>query len=744
MKKIFFIFFIFLSFSSSAQHETDYWYFGNYAGLDFSSGKPEPLTDGRLKNYEGCAVVSDSAGNLLFYTNGVSVWNREHQIMQNGTNLFGDTSSTQSALIIPQPGNDSLFYIFTTDELSVNTKTLNTDGLNYSIVNINKNSGKGEIIEKNIHLLDSSTEKITSVKHQNNTDYWIITHEWGNDAYYSYLLTETGLNPPIITHIGTAVGNDQRMSVGYMKASPDGSKIVTALLLLTKWEIFDFDNLSGILSNPVEIDFPALYSAYGCEFSPDASKLYIGLNDTLLQADMNAGTQTDIQNSLTKIAVLNSAVGAIQNANNGKIYITNDFADSLSVINYPDSFPAACGFEKNAVFLDGMKARLGLPNFMQSYFKSVKFRADNTCFDDSASFTILNPANIDSVIWNFNDPPSGIENTSRLLNPKHRFTSHGIFKIQLTIWFNNIESTFFENIKIVPPPTLNLGNDTVLCTADSIILSAYSPHYRYLWNNSLTDSAIVVNTDGTYWVKIENIYTTCKNSDTINIIFSEIPEINLGNDTSFCENTDFLIDAYHPDYAYVWQDDSHESYFETDTAGVFYVQVKNSDNCENSDTIKLSMDYYPRFQFGNDTTICEGHFFTLSPNLENTEYLWQDGSTDSVLYVGKPGLYSLKTQNKCGFWSDSIFIDFEYCGPIDIPNVFSPNDDGINDIFKIKGIENDRWILKIYSRWGNLIYETADYQNDWRCSNADSGVYYYILTNPAKNQTYKGTVRVIK
>ncbi len=279
MKKILFIIFIFQSFFSLSQHEADFWYFGNYAGLDFSSGKPEPLTDGQLKNYEGCAVISDSAGNLLFYTNGVKVWNKQHQIMENGTGLFGDTSSTQSAIIIPQPGNDSLFYLFTTDELSVNTKNLFTDGLNYSIVNINKNNGNGKIIYKNIHLLDSATEKLTAVKHQNNNDIWIITHEWGNSKYYAWLLTENGLNTtPVISDIGTPIGNDQRLSIGYMKISPDGTKIVTAVLGLSKWEIFDFNTSTGQLSNKIEISLQGSYLAYACEFSPNASKLYICSN----------------------------------------------------------------------------------------------------------------------------------------------------------------------------------------------------------------------------------------------------------------------------------------------------------------------------------------------------------------------------------------------------------------------------------------------------------------------------------
>ncbi len=744
MKNFFFLFFILLDFVLFAQHEADYWYFGNYAGLDFSSGKPEPLTDGQLKNYEGCATISDSLGNLLFYTNGVTVWNKNHQIMQNGEGLLGDTSATQSALIIPQPENDSIFYLFTTDELTVENESLVTDGLNYSVINIKKNNNKGEVILKNIHLLDSATEKITAIKHQNGKDIWIIAHEWGNNRYYTFLLDENGLSPPVISETGASIGNDQRLSIGYMKASPEGNKIVTAILGLSKWEIFDFDNLTGILSNKTELSVSGLWIAYACEFSPDGSKLYIASADSLLQADMNAGSQSDIQNSLTKTGKLKSIIGAIQNANNGKIYVTSDLSDSLSVINFPDSLPATCGFEKNAVYLDGRKARLGLPNFMQSYFKPAKFRAKNKCFGDTSVFTILNTNNIDSVMWNFGDEASGSENTSKLLNPKHRFTGYGVFEVSLTVWYSGYENIFKENIKIVPPPYLDLGKDTVICDTNSLTLSAYAPHLSYLWNILSTDSAVTVDTSGTYSVKIENIYTGCKNEDSIQVVFAETPEINLGEDREFCETRTYIIKAYHPGYTYTWQDGSHNPYFETDTGGVFTVKVKNAEGCPNSDTLVLTKLFLPRFDFGNDTVICEGDCFILNPGLENADYYWQDGSNDSVFCASETGKYYLTAKNICGVWSDSIFIGSKYCGDIYIPNIFTPNGDGINDVFIIKGIENEVWKLEIFNRWGNRVYLSLDYNNDWQGKDLKSGVYYYILTNTETKRLYKGTVRLLK
>lgn len=749
MRKIIFIVLYLLLINNQlfAQHEADFWYFGNNAGIDFSSGNPEPLINGQLKNYEGCAVISDSVGNLLFYTNGITVWNKQHLIMQNGDGLFGDSSSTQSAIVIPKPKSDSIFYIFTTDVLYKDgLPEYIHKGLNYSIVNMNRNAGLGEIIQKNTLLLDTVTEKITAVKHKNGKDIWLITHKWGNNDFYCRLITKDGLQNIVISSVGTIhAGADPYFvaSIGNLKASADGSKIVVAMLGLSRYEVFDFDNETGIISNPLILDFAL--TAYGCEFSPNCSKLYMTNHYKLVQADLNAGTSADIINSLTDVYEFESIVGSLQLANNGKLYITNDTVDYLSVINYPDSIVPTCGFENNAVFLEEKKARLGLPNFIQSYFKKSSFNYRNICIHDTTFFSIESIANIDSVLWNFDDENSNLFNTSNNINPFHIFTETGVYNVKLTVWYNDIASIYSDKIKIISLPKINLGKDTTFCNTSNYIINAYSKHLNYIWNTASTDSAILVNQSNSYWCTVENVYTGCKNSDTINIIFSNIPEIELGNDTSFCKNTSFNIDAFHTGYSYIWQDNSTNSCFKTDTAGVFLVRVKNSDACENSDTIILSIKYIPRFAFIKDTIICENSSFILAPNLDaDVEYIWQDESKETSFLVNNEGVYKLTSSNICGNWSDSINVATRYCGDIYIPNVFTPTNDGVNELFKIKGIEYDVWDLKIYSRWGELVFHASDYKNEWNGGSLSPTVYYYILSNFKNNTIYKGTVRIVR
>ena len=196
-----------------SQKESANWYFGEFAGLNFNSGNPVPLLDGKLDTREGCATISDPNGNLLFYTDGVTVWDRVHKVMPNGQMLLGHGSSTESALIIPKPGSKSRFYIFTIDQPSYYLKDIAViNGVNYSEVDLALNGGYGDIVDgvKNKHLVTynpndatenkyKSSEKITAVTHSDGSSIWVITNFM--DRFYSFLVDVNGVktNPVVST-----------------------------------------------------------------------------------------------------------------------------------------------------------------------------------------------------------------------------------------------------------------------------------------------------------------------------------------------------------------------------------------------------------------------------------------------------------------------------------------------------------------------------------------------------------------
>src|SRR4030095_1334601 len=158
MRQVLLLFFISLCYYHlQAQNEGNIWYFGDEAGIDFNSGVPVAITNSQMSTLEGCATICDVNGNLLFYTDGMTVWSSNQSIMSNGTGLYGNYSATQSGVIVPQPGT-SIYYVFTVDE-NIGF------GLRYSIVDISANGGLGDVISKNNLLLGQSSEKVTAVKH---------------------------------------------------------------------------------------------------------------------------------------------------------------------------------------------------------------------------------------------------------------------------------------------------------------------------------------------------------------------------------------------------------------------------------------------------------------------------------------------------------------------------------------------------------------------------------------------------
>jgi hypothetical protein len=205
-----------------SQGEANIWYFGQNAGLDFNSGSPVALTDGQLNTLEGCATISNSVGQLLFYTDGVTVYNKNHTVMVNGTDLLGHSSSMQSATIVPKPGSNNLYYIFTTD-----AETL-PNGFRYSVVDMDLDGGNGAVTtEKNILVYTPTTESLGVTKHANGIDFWVVTHEWNNNNFNAHLLTASGLSSvPITTSIGLPIsGGSGFEAAGSIKLSPSGSKL---------------------------------------------------------------------------------------------------------------------------------------------------------------------------------------------------------------------------------------------------------------------------------------------------------------------------------------------------------------------------------------------------------------------------------------------------------------------------------------------------------------------------------------
>src|SRR6187399_1695349 len=179
MKKILYLLFPVFANICSGQGEANHWYFGDHAGLDFSSGSPVVDLNSAMYTDEGCASISDASGLLQFYTDGISVYNRNHVLMTNGNNLNGSSTASQSAMIAKQPGSVSTYYIFTTDGVG------GPKGLCYSIVDMALQGGLGEVVTKNVQLVTPVCEQLTATFHANGNDIWVVAHDIIS-SYYAY------------------------------------------------------------------------------------------------------------------------------------------------------------------------------------------------------------------------------------------------------------------------------------------------------------------------------------------------------------------------------------------------------------------------------------------------------------------------------------------------------------------------------------------------------------------------------
>tara|TARA_B110000046_G_scaffold86197_1_gene94280 strand:+ start:9135 stop:12989 length:3855 start_codon:yes stop_codon:yes gene_type:complete len=461
MKKGFFLLFFLITTICYSQKQANIWYFGDKAGLDFNSGTPVVLNNSEMETYEGCATISDGTGNLLFYTDGISVWNRNHQIMPNGIGLLGSTSATQSAIMVPKPNDSNIYYIFTVDDLA------ESDGLNYSEIDISLNSGLGDVTtNKNINLLTPTTEKITAVLHQNGVDIWVITHGWNNNNFYAYLVSSSGVNTiPIISSVGTIVDGLTPNSAGVLKISPDGKKIVICNAE-SHAELIDFNTANGTFNNPILLNTRS--GNYGAEFSPSGELLYVSniYNDSNInQYNLNAANISASETTIYALTDSFKAFGQLQLGPDNKIYVANNLHNYLSIINSPNSLGLSCNYEHDAILLNPGSCNLGLPTFIQSYFFNTSIVYNNTCFGDTTNFSLAVAP--DTVVWDFGDPTSAVNNTSTLLAPTHVFTSPGTYTVTATATLAAETTIEEEIITIYNQPTATKPSDLLPCDANN-------------------------------------------------------------------------------------------------------------------------------------------------------------------------------------------------------------------------------------------------------------------------------------
>jgi uncharacterized protein (TIGR02145 family) len=555
----------------SAQGEFNKWYFGANAGIDFNSTPPSALPASAMNTMHASVSVADSLGSLLFYSQGLSVYNRNHQIMPNGNGLLGD-QLTQGVFIVMKPGADNIYYLFTIN----NTLFPVTYGLYYSLIDMNLNGGLGDVVSGNKNIFISGTDDVYNgihgTRYLNNYDAWIIVRKFTTNQYAAYRITSSGISvTPVLSACSLPGCNGFSCGNNVLKISQDGTRYV--FVSHDPVQNIDIAEL-GIFNSQTGVLFPLFQfrpfnlvheNPLYFEFSPDSKYLYAVSSfttDNRMIFQYNLAFSDSVQFMQSQILIATPHVGlALQLGPDGKIYQCVSNLDSLNVIHNPNVQGLGCNFQSNALALASSTfCHSGLPQFLQRYKSYLHFSGN--CLHDSLHFSgdIWPPG--DTIRWNFGDPASGVANVSYLPTPSHLFTAPGNYTVELYVRHNdNRTDTTWRTITIYPSPAPLLGPDKTICAGGSTTFDAgFCSICSYEWKNLGT--GLIVGTDqtfatgiaGNYSVKVTN-GNNCAGYDTVQLVTTPVPQVtNTQLTKSICsgENVNISLSPSVPGTMFHW------------------------------------------------------------------------------------------------------------------------------------------------------------------------------------------------
>ena len=677
------------TFSFLHSQNTDNWIFGRHAGLHFeSNGDTTPFNGSSLNTREGCTSFSDSNGNLLFYSDGSTVWNKNHQIMPNGINLGGDDSSSQSGLTVPNPSNNDLFYLFTVGDWG-------DEGFYVSTIDISQDGGLGSVIGSSINLSDpinnnNWSEKITAVKRESENEYWVIT--FSEDTFYSFLITSSGLNTTPIVSSGMHHAYDAR---GYLKVSPNGLKLVSANMTDGTY-LYNFDIETGIVSNEQNLNLNN-YDGYGVEFSKDSNVLYvatggyISTTERLFQFDL---TSANINNSRQLIYSYFNSRAALQLASNGKIYWASDESYNISVINNPSQLGAACNLSFQTVNLGTNRSGQGLPPFIQSLFLETNILVENLELCDGDTYELgpdtSNYPATTTYLW-YHDNVLLPNTSSSIILDNNTSLNAGTYRIEVN--FNDgsltlIDETivqFYEYANVNTPTSIQIcdidsdgiSNVDLTFYQDEISVGLNTDNFAYYFNqddaeneeNPIIDPSNFLTSNVHLLVRVE----TGGDCFVLGEIDISVTVSTISYSESFNECDDFL-DIY-----------GNNNSFNDDTDGIAQFDFSDSVN----DIISL-------FPLDQQVNISIHFYHTLN---EATQEINEVTDIDSYRNINSPNYERLyirvnnNLNNECAGLGNDLFINL-IVTPIPITNATESiracdlNQDGFGS-FDITNLESE-------------------------------------------------------
>jgi len=487
----------------------------------------------------------------------------------------------------------------------------------------------------------------------------------------------------------------------------------------------------------------------------------------------------------------------------GRIYVAR-YADSyLGVIANPNAKGGNCDFKLSGFWLGGRTCFYGLPTFYNQLVTNIiagnSCQGDSNYFTVSSSLPgtlswdfgdtssgIRNTATGSQVFHVFNDTGSyrvrlvakdGPKNDTfyrdikvgqvpyfslgadrlvcqsdsvTLITPYSKYSSvwqdtvwtktlvakeSGDYTLELTYEGCSWKDTIHLEFNFIPPYEIE---DTAICLGDTFFAFIPDTISTFRWSNGSTDTSQALATGGDYWV--DRRLGGCLTTDTFHLRIKILPAMNMEIDTFLCLGDSLTFDLPKSMDSYLWSSGENTSSVVFRDSGTFWCRIEK-EGCVKSDTFHIQLEYKPQVDFGPDSTVCVGDLTKLIVSVINGRILWHNSSSEEVFNVTHNGTFWVEVANACGTVRDTISLELDTCRCIyAIPNSFTPNLDGLNEIFRpvLSGCEMDEYLFQIFNRWGERVFSSGDPNAFWdgtyKGKDVPAGLYVYVLNYATRRQ----------
>ncbi len=334
---------------------------------------------------------------------------------------------------------------------------------------------------------------------------------------------------------------------------------------------------------------------------------------------------------------------------------------------------------------------------------------------------------LDSLVFDISQPGATYLWSDASTNAKFSITGPGLYWGEIKI--GNCTARDSINVTYGVSPNPNFGNDTTICSGETLLLEATVPGATYEWQDLSTNATYTVSFAGQYHVEVNN--NGCLGRDTIDVTYQNV-QVDLGSDVVLCDAQTLTLDITEPGATYLWSDASTNATLTIANQGLYWGEVTIG-NCSDRDSINITYEVTPVVYIGNDTLICDDQELYLDASVPGATYLWDDGTMLPNRTIDEEGQYYVRVTNGCGVDNDTININTKDCScNIFMPNAFSPNGDGFNDVYIPQiSCEFHQFELRIYNRQGILVYYSEDPKETWDGNHKggvnESEVYVWTL-----------------